>query len=267
MAEPLTATNLLVQNQVLNSYTIVHFVLNSYVFIRPLGSGAFGTVWLAWNFELQLYVAIKIIDKVNFKEKEVFFHAVASQLDGVVKIMDVFESQNDVCLVMEYCPTDLFTYIEYRGKIKEEEVKILFKQLVTTVKDLDSLSISHCDIKPENILVTSEGKLRLCDFGLSHLTCDEPRFHLTGTVKYSPPEWFSTNSYTLINATMWSLGIVLYEMVSGILSFNEIDEIVNGVYEIDASENCKQMLSLLLEPNPHKRTVSYEDVLNHAFLV
>ena len=126
-------------------------------------------------------------------------------------------------LVMEYVPNgDLYSLLEHRGRIKEEEAKKFFTQLLEGLDYCHSNNVAHRDIKPENILLDRGNNIKIADFGLSNLMEAGVFFRTAcGSPDYAAPEVISGMRYAGPAVDVWSSGILLYALVSATLPFDE----------------------------------------------
>ena len=158
-------------------------------------------------------------------------------VESCIRILDYLEQKNCFIIVMErfeMCK-DLFDYITEKAThgLQEHQAKDYFKQIVDSILDIYSLGVLHRDIKDENILVDlTTNKLKLIDFGAGCFFQNQTRnslifndFH--GTRVYSPPEWILKQSYHGDRATVWSLGVLLFNMVYGDIPWEDDQDIVN----------------------------------------
>jgi 5'-AMP-activated protein kinase, catalytic alpha subunit len=126
-------------------------------------------------------------------------------------------------LVMEYASEgEFYSLIERKGKLSEEEAKNYFSQILSAVEYCHLNRVTHRDIKPENLLVDKGSQLKLCDFGLSNFLRDGEFLKTScGSPNYAAPELISGEKYCGPEVDVWSMGIVLYAIVSGSLPFDE----------------------------------------------
>jgi len=122
---------------------------------------------------------------------------------------------------MEVCGAgDLLTYVRKRRKLKEDVAKYIFKQIVAGIKYVNQKGILHRDIKLDNILLTSEGRVKICDFGVSKLAKPgDIMMEQCGTPAYIAPEVFEGKGYEGYASDIWSAGVVLYAMLYGTVPF------------------------------------------------
>jgi predicted Ser/Thr protein kinase len=196
-----------------------------------LGSGGMGEVYLARDTRLKRFVALKRIaahlrDNPDYRRRFLNEAERGSQLNhrSIVRIYDVVEDGADVFVIMEYVEgATLRTRI---GSISLEELLNIARQCGEALAVAHQHGIVHCDIKPENILITSEGEVKILDFGvakyLPHRDGDDPTSTLdssftgvmSGTPAYMPPEIF-LEQMPDARADIFSLGVVLYELWTG----------------------------------------------------
>lgn len=142
-----------------------------------MGKGAFGKVNLAIHLLSQKFVALKSINK-QFLSEEASKKKVMQEFNilrrtrhrNIVRLYESFETAQHIVFVMEVCGAgDLLTYVRRRRKLKEDVAKHMFKQICEGLKYCHSKCVLHRDIKLDNILLTSKGDIKICDFGVSKL--------------------------------------------------------------------------------------------------
>lgn len=202
--------------------------LDYYKFVKLIGKGAFGKVTLGIHKLTGKYVAIKSIEKSymkdEFSRKKVFREVYIMKKirhANVIRLLEVFESTNHLLIVMEYAGGgDLLQYVKKHKKLKEEEAKGLFRQIVYGLGHIHSRSVIHRDIKLDNILLDSDHGVKICDFGVSKIM-DKVLIikEQCGTPAYISPEIISEKGYKGFFADYWSLGVLLYALLYGHVPF------------------------------------------------
>lgn len=187
-------------------------------------------------------------------------------------------------LIMEYCDGgELFDYISARGQLAEDESVYFFRQMVAALLHCSRIGIHHRDLKPENILCNEQGFVKLADFGMAALQPKGGRLTTPcGSLLYAAPEVWDQH-YDGSKIDVWSLGIILYVMLTGSTPFNmpvtceqdvgKVDrtlwlEILKaGDFEMpqSLSDEAKHCLSRMLDPEPQTR-ISLEGLWTHPFL-
>lgn len=248
-------------------------IIGQYKLGKVLGRGTYGVVKLATHVRTDKKVAIKIIEKKNFKTERQF-ECIRNEIEAmktlnhknIVQLYEVIESTrlDATCLVMEYLEGgELFDYIVERDKLCELESSRIFIQIIKALEFCHANNIIHRDIKPENILISKDGKIKLSDFGLSVITDDNNSKIITyvGSTTYSSPEVLLTIPHLGQSADVWSLGVTLYTMVTGNIPWQgftpkeQTRNIVRGNYFVpeDISPECATLLARMIQPDPVNR--------------
>lgn len=264
-----------------------------------LGIGNFSLVNLCTNLLTGTNFSVKIIDKHKWshpKSKENIQREIdiLHKVDhpNIIHLVEAFESNNFIYLVLQLATGgDLFDRLANNGAFSPEHSRLIFVQLLEALKYLHSLDIAHRDIKPENILFadTSYTSIYLIDFGLSRRVDAEGYMKtLCGTPQYVAPEIVlqaqqnekaeSERKGYGKAVDMWSAGIILYAILSGIPPFNEADEnipihvqIVDGLYTFpqqffeDVPTEAQDLITKLLATDPTKR-FSAAQALTHPWI-
>ncbi|XP_058176608.1 serine/threonine-protein kinase D3 [Anopheles ziemanni] len=234
-----------------------------------LGSGQFGIVYGGVHRKTHRSVAIKVIDKLRFPTKqeaqlknEV---AILQNLShaGVVNLERMFETPERIFVVMEKLKGDMLEMIlsHQNGRLNERVTKFLITQILVALKYLHSRNIVHCDLKPENVLLSSDNEfpqVKLCDFGFARIIGEKSfRRSVVGTPAYLAPEVLRNKGYNR-SLDMWSVGVIIYVSLSGTFPFNE-DEDIN-----DQIQNA----AFMYPPNPWKEISSNAiDLINNLLQV
>lgn len=214
---------LLSQMKIDNPYNI-GTSLKDYELIKMIGKGFFGKVYKAkWKTNNKTY-AIKCIEKSKVQNIEQFNNLTAEREvmisinhPFIVKMYWAFQTKSKLCFVMDNLEGgELFYHLRSSGQFDEETTWFYAAQIVLAVEHLHSKNIMYRDLKPENILLDSEGNAVITDFGLAkmNMTNYKRTKSFCGTPEYLAPEIIQGNGYDK-SADWWSLGILIYEMLSG----------------------------------------------------
>lgn len=271
-----------------SSYNIEHELIKytktlklnsqSYLSYYKLGehirNGGFSEIYEGIAAKSREKVIVKLIPKHKTKNwlmvhnkkypAEILLHKMSSQISGVVKMHEFFEEEHEWVIIMPKLHNcmDLFDYLEskHRGRLSEPEACHFFTQLVRINQELLNHGIVHRDLKSENLLVDlSTMKLILIDFGASAIhrkgSPDHVYTDFHGTRQYKPPEYIKSKAYTAQASTIWTLGVLLFDMCNGQLPFETEQEIVelNIQVKTHLSDEYKKLLFDCLKREPSQR--------------
>jgi MAP/microtubule affinity-regulating kinase len=255
--------------------------IGKYRLLKTIGKGNFAKVKLAKHIPTGKEVAIKIIDKtqLNPGSLQKLFREVRimKTLDhpNIVKLFQVIETEKTLYLVMEYASGgEVFDYLVLHGRMKEKEARAKFRQIVSAVQYCHQKKIIHRDLKAENLLLDSEMNIKIADFGFSNEFVPGNKLDtFCGSPPYAAPELFQGKKYDGPEVDVWSLGVILYTLVSGSLPFDgstlrELRErVLRGKYRIPfyMSTDCENLLKKFLVLNPTRRA-SLEAIMKDKWM-
>ncbi|HNW59829.1 MAG TPA: protein kinase [bacterium] len=235
-------------------------IIRDYKILRPLGSGGMGTVYLAEDSLLERQVAIKVLNPTltqdeQFVERFRREAKIQSTLihPHIVSLFTFFFDAGQYCMVMEYAPgRTLRQLITEEGKLAEDRAIPLFVQILHAVEYAHSRGVVHRDLKPGNILISEEDQVKVMDFGIAKMMGDAGMTRTgakLGTVYYMSPEQVRAQKDIDQRTDIYSLGMMLYEMLTGVLPLNT-----------DTESDFEIMKQIIAEewPDPilHNRSIS-----------
>lgn len=199
-----------------------------YEIISRIGSGGMADVYKAKDHKLNRMVAVKVL-KPEFREDKTFirkFRTEAQAAAGlshpnIVNVYDVGEDRGVYYIVMELVEgITLKDYIDRKGKLSVKEATSIAIQVSLGLEAAHNRNIVHRDVKPQNIIISTDGKVKLSDFGIAKATSSNTiSSNVMGSVHYSSPEQVR-GGYSDYKSDIYSLGITMYEMVTGRVPFD-----------------------------------------------
>ena len=246
--------------------------LDSFEFIKEIGRGSHGCIYLAKHIETGQYYAIKQIPKENNSSQVLAEKNTLMMMNNpfIVKMFSAFQTDTHFYLVLEFVSGgDLSNYIE---KLTKNQIKQIIAEIAVALESLHKEGIVFRDLKPQNILVMPNGHIKLADFGLARdIIHDKTTKTLCGTLTHVAPEMITKENYSFA-VDWWSLGVIAYQMFFGKLPFNGgnqkelFDSIVMDNIKIPDSCNDPFLVSFvggLLEKDPINRI---HDIFSHHFM-
>ena len=237
--------------------------------LTSLGFGSFGEVKLACHLPTNTQVAVKVLEKNTDAETDSTSEVeILQSLEhrNIVRFFHAIDTVNMTYVVMEYVPgQDLKMFLEDTDSLMENEARPILQQIVSAVHFLHKRLIAHRDIKLENILLDIAGNVKLCDFGLAiQLKEGQILEEVCGTLEYMAPEVLAGEPYDGLAGDMWSLGVVLYVLVTG--QYPYIETTYDGMYRLITntkfpipyylSEPCQEVIvQLMAIPPCHRMTI------------
>ncbi|KAB0400844.1 hypothetical protein E2I00_008192, partial [Balaenoptera physalus] len=188
----------------------------------------------------------------------------------IVQLKDFQWDSDNIYLIMEFCAGgDLSRFIHTRRILPEKVARVFMQQLASALQFLHERNVSHLDLKPQNILLSSLEKphLKLADFGFAqHMSPWDEKHVLRGSPLYMAPEMVCQRQYDA-RVDLWSVGVILYEALFGqppfaSKSFSELEEKIRSNRVI---EECRDLLQRLLERDPSRR-ISFQDFFAHPWV-
>ena len=257
---------------------------NRYELLEIIGVGGTAVVYKAKCHRLNRYVAVKIL-KEEFASDQEFrrqFHDEAQAVamlshPNIVNIYDVSRSGNVDYIVMELIDgITLKEYLSRRGRLSPKEVTVFATQIARALEHAHDHNIIHRDIKPQNIMLLRDGTVKVADFGIAHFAARENTYskgEAIGSVHYVSPEQ-ARGSYVDNRTDLYSLGVVMYEMITGRLPFEgdtpvsialqHINSIAlpPSVFAEDVPEQLEEITMRAMNPSLTKRYSSAAQILS-----
>jgi serine/threonine-protein kinase HSL1 (negative regulator of Swe1 kinase) len=195
---------------------------------------------------------------------------------NIMKIYDIWENRSEVYLILEYIDQgDLFTFINVKGRLSEEVSVYFFRQIISAISYCHSFNICHRDLKPENILISADLKIKIADFGMAalHQTDTHQLATACGSPHYAAPELLKNRQYRGDKADIWSMGVILFAMLTATLPFDDPDLRVmmartkKGQYEMPSylSPEAEDLIRRMLQVNPDRR-ITLKEIWRHPLV-
>ena len=197
---------------------------------KVLGKGNSSTVYRGFDLRLNMIVAVKIMEKSSMKEtylrdmlqKEIDI-SIRLTHPHLARLYRVLQDGTKVFIVQEYCGTQTLSQFADQTKISETKAKRIFEQVVSGVNYMHRHGICHRDLKFSNILISDYGLVKLVDFGFACESTKKQRI-FCGTPSYMPPELIKKKEYVPFLVDIWSLGVVLYKLLTGNYPFGACND-------------------------------------------
>ena len=253
-----------------------------YKLTTTLGHGAFSTVVKAINTVNNKTYACKVMDKCvieDERDRDMFQREIDAMAfmrhPSLVALRDFFWDDKNYYMIMDLCcGGELFDYIVEHERLDEPSAAYLFKQIVQAVKYCHQLGVAHRDLKPENILIKKFPVIKLTDFGLCGFMNEEKTLQtFCGSPCYCSPECLERVGYDGHKSDVWSLGVILFAMVTGEHPWNILNmsimlrQILTGSYTYPGyvSPLCRDLIDSMLVVDPRDRA-TIERVERHPWL-
>ncbi|KAG2464421.1 PIM2 kinase, partial [Polypterus senegalus] len=261
--------------------------LDDYDVVSLLGIGGFGEVYAARRKADDVPVAIKAMSRetvaewVQFPKEsqpipiEIALMKMVCRVPAsprIIQLLDWCISPYDIVLILEHpkpCINLLDFIVERREYLEEQFARRIFLQVVEALQHCQARGVFHRDAKVDNFLIQSPTcQIKLIDFGCGALLHDGEYTSYRGSRKYAPPEWFTKLRYQAQPATVWSLGVLLYMVLCGIMPFERKEETIRGKVKLPrkVSRECLNLIKRCLSLNPKDRP-SLEEILKHPWMM
>ncbi|KAL4437336.1 hypothetical protein ABPG75_004475 [Micractinium tetrahymenae] len=263
-------------------------IAQDYVLTDVLGQGAFGVVRRAVHIRTGLRYAVKSVYKRQLRRRvdvedlrrEVQILGMLSSHPNVAALLQTYEDEEAVHIVLELCEGgELFDRVARQGVLTERVAAHFFRQIVSVLAHMHSLHIAHRDLKPENFMLSDnsdKARIKACDFGLSQFFSPGRPFHsLVGSAFYVAPEVLQREYGP--QADVWSLGVCLFTLLSGLLPFfGETEEQVFDMVQYadldlesqpwpQISPAAKDLVRRMLQRDPARR-ITPAQILQHPWM-
>ena len=256
--------------------------VGEFVLGRTLGVGATGKVKLGTHRVTGLQVAIKIISKETLEAKPGMRKKMEREIavlrlvnhPNVMKLFDVYETSRYLFLVLEYVQGgELFDHLVRKGRLLPDEALRFFQQIIHGVEYCHKHMVCHRDLKPENLLLDENGNVKLADFGMASIMKSNSLLETScGSPHYACPEVVTGQPYSGEAADIWSVGVILYALLTGRLPFDDnnirrlLKKVRAGRYLIPnwVSADIKDLISRMLTVDPERR-ISIAQIKAHPW--
>eukprot|EP01028_Stygiella_incarcerata_P004345 TRINITY_DN1945_c0_g1_i2.p1 TRINITY_DN1945_c0_g1~~TRINITY_DN1945_c0_g1_i2.p1 ORF type:complete len:335 (-),score=96.41 TRINITY_DN1945_c0_g1_i2:1260-2264(-) len=259
------------------------WTLDDFEMKETLGTGTFGRVRLARHKETGKYVAVKILKKAEIIRLKQVDHiksekAVLQEVQHpfIIRLYKTFMDTNNLYMVLEYAPGgEVFSHLRKIGRFTNDVARIYAAEIVLALESLHSHDIVYRDLKPENLLLSSSGHIKITDFGFAKKVKDRT-WTLCGTPEYLAPEIIQSKGHGKA-VDWWAVGILIYEMLVGYPPFFDespfriYEKILQGRVEFPRflDPNVKDLIKRLLTADRTKRLGALKngaaDVKSHAW--
>jgi len=245
-----------------------------------VGVGSFGKVMKVKRRDTEQVYAMKLLDKQQIIQNKMVEHTNAEKqiLETVdhpfiCKLHFAFQTAKQLILVLDFLAGgELFYHLQRQKRFTEQRARFYTSEIALAISHLHSKGILYRDLKPENLVLDSEGHINLTDFGLAKVECKGMTYTFCGTPEYMAPELVTKQGHTSA-VDWWSLGVFLYEMVVGIPPF--YTQNVSQMYQLilnkplnfpdHASQPLQQVLRRLLDRDYKQRLSDIEKLKQADF--
>lgn len=255
--------------------------VGQYTLSSTLGVGTFGKVKLAEHATTKQKVAIKIINRRKMEQMNMH-EKIRREINilqflkhpHVIRLYELLDTPSDIFMVMEYVSGgELFDHIVHKLRLREDEARRFFQQILSGVEYCHQNMVTHRDLKPENLLLDANLHIKIADFGLSNVMRDGEFLKTScGSPNYASPEVVSGKSYVGPEVDIWSCGVVLYALLCGSLPFDDENvpnlfrKIKHGNFTLPGhlSSEAKDLIVQMLVVDPTRR-ITFGQIRRHSW--
>eukprot|EP01132_Coremiostelium_polycephalum_P005320 gene5320-6625_t len=259
--------------------------IGNYIVGKTIGSGTSSKVKIGTNVVTGKKVAIKITKPKRIKERKEIEREISIlkllKHDNIIQLYDAIyeDDRGRICLILELVSGgELFDYIVARGRLSEKEARKFFRQIISGLWYCHSNMVCHRDLKLENLLVDEDGNIKISDFGYSNIV--KPGNLMStfcGSPVYAPPEILLEKKYVGTEVDIWSIGIILYAMVTGQLPWSltdgvqveGLDRLLKGEFKyppnVILSNDVKDLINRMIIANPNDRA-KLSEIKSHPWI-
>lgn len=256
-------------------------IAERYEILEKIGTGGMADVYKAKDHKLNRFVAVKVL-KSEFREDTTFIKKFRSEAQAaavlthpnIVNVFDVGDDEGVYYIVMELIEgITLKEYISKKGKLSIKEATSIAIQVSMGLEAAHSHGIVHRDVKPQNIIISMDGKVKVTDFGIARAASSNTiSSNVMGSVHYSSPEQVR-GGYSDEKSDIYSLGITLYEMVTGRVPFDgdttvaiaikhlQEEMVPPSVYTPELPHSLEQIILKCTQKSVDRRYQNMEDVI------
>ena len=256
-------------------------IAERYEILGKIGTGGMADVYKAKDHKLNRFVAVKVL-KPEFREDTTFIRKFRSEAQAaaklthpnIVNVFDVGDDEGVYYIVMELIEgITLKEYIAKKGKLSIKEATSIAIQVSMGLEAAHNHGIVHRDVKPQNIIISTDGKVKVTDFGIARAASSNTiSSNVMGSVHYSSPEQVR-GGYSDEKSDIYSLGITLYEMVTGRVPFDgdttvaiaikhlQEEMVPPSVYTEDLPNSLEQIILKCTQKSVNRRYDKMEDVI------
>ena len=268
----------------INEFDNIPKFINNYIIEKEIRKCNYGTIYSGLHKITDEKVAIKIISKNSLKTNINYLTLINNEISilkllyhqNIIQLYEIIESLLHIYIITEiFTGQDLFHLIQNKKFLSEKDSKIIFTQIIKALYYIHKMKICHRNIKPENIIITENKKVKIINFEyiFYYNSSSNIIFDIIGNDIYTCPEMNKENEYKGELCDVWSCGILLYFMVTGNLPFNEQngnlnnENINNGILNIPnyLSEDLVSLIKGMIEVDINKR-FNFNDIIFSKWL-